>query len=218
MKKSIFIGAATLAIAGTALIGSSIYAATGSSTGNTNKSFMKMGNRGTDMISSLSGTVSSEALTALKALMDKHKTEMDALKESTTTVDEATMTAKHEAFKTEMDALMVKYPELKNALPQGKMNGRGGERGQNPMEEILSSLPTDAQTEIETIRESYRTQMESLRTAEESKIEAIIGKYPEVKTKYDEAKKNRPTMEQGKMNGRGGKRGTNTNTTVSSES
>lgn len=157
---------------------------------------MKMGNRGGDIVNSLSGTVSTEALTALKALMDKHRTEMDALKNSSTTIDEATMKTKHEALKTEMDALMTKYPELKTALPTGKMNGRGGERGENPMEQILSSLPTDAQTEIQTIRDSYKVQFEALRTAEESKIEAIIAKYPEVKTKYDEAKKNRPTMEQ----------------------
>jgi hypothetical protein len=178
---------------------------------------MKMGDRGADMISSLSGKVSSEALTALRTLMDKHTAEMDALKNSSTTVDEATMKAKRESFKTEMDTLMTKYPELSTALPQGKMNGRGSERGENPMKQILSTLPTDAQTEIESIHTSYQTQFETLRTAEETKIEAVIAKYPEVKAKYDEAKKNRPSMEQGRMNGHRGKRGSMMNTTSSED-
>lgn len=61
------------------------------------------------------------------------------------------------------------------------------------MNSILSALPTDAQTEIKTIRESYKTKMEALRTEEETATEAVISKYPEVKTKYDAAKASRRT-------------------------
>lgn len=79
------------------------------------------------MTQSLSGKVSPEALTALETLMTKHKTEMDAMKNNTT-VDEATRKSQMETFKTEMDALLVKYPELKTALPQGKEMGKRSER------------------------------------------------------------------------------------------
>lgn len=62
----------------------------------------------------LSG-ISTEAQTAFTALQTKHKTEMDALRTQTgVTADQ--IKAKHEAFRTEMDALVTKYPELKNAL------------------------------------------------------------------------------------------------------
>ena len=62
------------------------------------------------------------------------------------------------------------------------------------MKTVLSSLPTEAQTQIETIRTNYRAQFENLRTAEEKEIEAIITKYPEAKAAYDTAKANRPAM------------------------
>ena len=113
------------------------------------------------------------------------------------------MEAKHEAFKAEMDALIVKYPELKTAMesarPMGGKMGRWGKNGENPMKTVLASLPTEAQTQIETIRTNYRTQFENLRTAEEKEIEAIIAKYPEAKAAYDTAKANRPAM--GEMRG-----------------
>ena len=151
-----------------------------------------------DIVQSLSGKVSTEALTAFETLMTKHKTEMDAERNSTTTVDETTRKANMEAFKTEMDALMAQYPELKTALPQGGEMGKRGDQGQwNPMNSVLSALPTDAQTELKTIRESYKTKMEALRTEEETAMEAVIAKYPEVKTKYDAAKANRPTHDDG---------------------
>ena len=152
-----------------------------------------------NMIQSLSGKVSTEALSALETLMAKHKTEMDAMKNNTTG-DQTARKTQMETFKAEMDALIVKYPELKTALPLGKMGeGRGQmeDRGNNAMETALSSLPTDAQTEIKTIRENSRTKMEAIRNEEETAIEAVITKYPEVKTQYDEVKKNRPTGERG---------------------
>lgn len=55
---------------------------------------------------------------ALQTLMTKHQTAIEAMKSSTTNPDKATLEAQHTAFKTEMDALIVKYPELKTALPQ----------------------------------------------------------------------------------------------------
>jgi hypothetical protein len=196
MKKSLIIGLATLAISGTALIGSSMYAASTGTTTQAKTAMMK--NRGTDMITSLSGKVSTEALTALQTLMTKHQTEMDTLKNSSTTLDRTAMEAKHEAFKTEMEALIVKYPELKTAMeanrPMGGKMGRWGKNGENPMKTVLASLPTEAQTQIETIRTNYRTQFDTLRTTEEKEIESIIAKYPEVKAAYDTAKANRPAM------------------------
>ncbi len=71
-----------------------------------------------DMITTLSGKVSPEALTALQALMTKHKSEMDAIHSNAGNIpDTATMEKLHETFKTEMDALLSKYPELKTAMP-----------------------------------------------------------------------------------------------------
>ena len=71
-----------------------------------------------DMITTLSGKVSPEALTALQALMTKHKSEMDAIHSNTGNIpDTATMEKLHATFKTEMDALLSKYPELKTAMP-----------------------------------------------------------------------------------------------------
>lgn len=72
----------------------------------------------TDLVNALSGKVSPEALMALQTLMTKHQTAIEAMKSSTTNPDKATLEAQHTAFKTEMDALIVKYPELKTALPQ----------------------------------------------------------------------------------------------------
>lgn len=195
MKKSLIIGIATLAITGSALLWTGIYAATTTTTDTTTQHSQRMERwNPEDMVQSLSGKVSTEALNALETLMTKHKAEMDAARNNTTTIDEATRKAQMEAFKTEMDALLVKYPELKTALPQGREMGKRGERGQgNPMNSVLSALPSDAQTEIKTIRESYKTKMDTLRTEEETATEAVIAKYPEVKAKYDAAKVNRPT-------------------------
>jgi|GEM_PF-5015629 hypothetical protein len=122
MKKSLIIGMATIAVASTALIGSSIYAATNSGTtgGERTHKMQKMQKRGNETLT-LSG-VSTEAKTAFTDLQKKHKQEMDALR-TQSGVTEDQLQAKHEAFKTEMDALITKYPELKNALAQtgGKM-------------------------------------------------------------------------------------------------
>lgn len=80
-----------------------------------------MGMRGgnpQDMIATLSGKVSPEALAALQALMTKHKTEMDVARSNTgITLDKTEMQAQRNQFKTEMDALMIQYPELKTAMP-----------------------------------------------------------------------------------------------------
>ena len=122
--------------------------------------------------------------------MTKHKTEIDALRSSSgTTVDKTTMDAQHTAFRTEMDALMVKYPELKMAMPQmgGKMGRENGE-----FEAIIATLPTTTQTELKAIRSEYKIKQDALRTEEKAKIDTILAQYPEVKTKLDVLKTNRP--------------------------
>ncbi len=202
MKKSLIIGLATLALTGTAFIGSNMYAASSGTMSSTGQSFQRM-ERHTpaDMINSPSGKASPEALTALQTLMTKHQTEMDALKNSGTQPDKATMDAQRTAFKTEMDALIAKYPELKTALPQVGNMGRGG----GEMESILAALPADAQASIQTIRDSYKTRLDALRTEEDTQVEAILANYPDVKAKYDAEKANRPTM--GGMGGWRGKHG-----------
>jgi peptidoglycan hydrolase CwlO-like protein len=113
MKKSIIIGLATLAVTGSALIGSSIYAASTNAMQRGNH-MPKMQRIEANM--TLSG-VSAEAQSAFTALQTKHKTEMDTLRTQTGVTQEQ-IQAKHEAFKTEMDALITKYPELKTAMQQ----------------------------------------------------------------------------------------------------
>jgi len=162
----------------------------------------------TAMLATIKTQVSTEAYTALEALMTKHKTEIDALRSSSTTVDKTAMQAKHEAFKTEMDALLVKYPELKTAMPQGgKMGGKmGRHNGTSPMDAILSGVSDADKTAIEAIRTEYRTKQESLRTEERAKIDVIIAKYPELKAKLDTLEASRPAKGEGrgsKMGGRG---------------
>ncbi len=197
MKKSLIIGIATLAITGSALIGSSIYAASGtwSQKGNHMQKMQKMNANMT-----LSG-VSTEAQTAFTALQTKHKTEMDTLR-TQTGVTEEQIKAKREAFKTEMDALITKYPELKNALQKGGKMGR-----ENPMENLLSGLSDTDKTAVKALHEEYKTKQEVLRTEEKAKIDVIIAKYPDLKTKLDTMEKNRPQMWENEGRGGHGGRG-----------
>lgn len=192
MKKSLIIGLATLAVTGSAIIGSGIYAASSTA--------MQRGNHMPKMQKieanmTLSG-VSAEAKTAFTTLQAKHKTEMDALRTQTGTT-QAQIQAKHEGFKTEMDALITKYPELKTAMKQG-----GKMEQKNPMDSILSGLSDADKTAVKTIRDEYKAKQEALRTEEKSKVDTIIAKYPDIKAKLDTMEKNRPQMEQD--GGRGG--------------
>lgn len=204
MTKQLIIGLATLSVAGAAILGTGMYAATTSTT-STGSNTPRMEQRDpTAMLATIKTQVSAEAYTALETLMTKHKNEMDALKADSTTVDQTAMKTAHEAFKTEMDALLTKYPELKSAMPQGgKMGGKGGRDGVGPMDEILTGVSDADKTAIEAIRTEYQTKQESLRTEERAKIDAIIAKYPELKAKLDTLEASRPA----KGEGRGGKMG-----------
>jgi hypothetical protein len=144
------------------------------------------------MIISLSGKVAPEAITAFTTLMARHKTEMDILKNSTgTTLDEASMQAKHTAFKTEMDTLMTQYPDLKTVLPQGgKMNNKGKGNTINPIDTILADVSATDKVALETIHTEYQAKEEALRTEKKAKIDTIIAKYPGLKTKLDTLKTN----------------------------
>lgn len=208
MTKQLIIGLATLSVAGAAILGTGMYAATTATTSTgTNTPHMEQRDP-TAMLATIKSQVSAEAYTALETLMAKHKLEMTA---SSTTTDKATMQAQHEAFKVELEALLVKYPELKTAMPQGGKMGMGGERGEkmnrtNPMDEILTGVSDADKTAIEAIRTEYQTKQESLRTEERAKIDAIIAKYPELKTKLDTLEANHDKMgagRGGKMGGRG---------------
>ena len=211
MTKQLIIGLATLSVAGAVLLGSGMYAATSTGTTPAQTNTMRMEQRDpTAMLATLKTQVSAEAYTALETLMTKHRAEMDAVKINTT-VDQASMKAKHEAFRTEMDALLVKYPELKAAMPQGG-NMKGGMMGKrggaNPMDTILSGVSAADKTAIEAIRTEYEAKETTLRTEEKAKIDAIIAKYPELKTKLDTLEAGRPQMDRwhrGMMGGRGGR-------------
>ncbi len=185
MTKQLIIGLATIAVTGAAILATGMYAATDS----TNASrFMHMGNmRGNppDLVATLSGKVSTEAITALQTLMTKHKTEMDTARSNTgVTVNKATMEANRTAFKTEMDALFTRYPELKAAMPNmGKWGMMG--HGNGEIEAIMATLPEETQNELKAIHDEYKTKLETLKTEEKTKTDAIFAKYPEIKTKLD---------------------------------
>ena len=119
MTKSLIIGLATIAITGTAIVATGMYASTDETNAtNTMRMHHMKGGNTQDMIATLSGEVSTEALVALQTLMTKHKTEMDLTHSNTgATHDKTAMEAKRAAFKTEMDALLTQYPELKTAMP-----------------------------------------------------------------------------------------------------
>lgn len=204
MTKQLIIGLATLSVAGAAILGTGMYAATTATTSTgTNTPHMEQRDP-TAMLATIKSQVSAEAYTALETLMAKHKLEMTA---SSTTTDKATMQAQHEAFKVELEALLVKYPELSTVMPQGgKMGGKGGRDGTGPMDEILTGVSDADKTAIEAIRTEYRTKMETLHTEERAKIDAIIAKYPELKTKLDTLEASHDKMgagRGGKMGGRG---------------
>lgn len=196
MTKWLIIGLATMTITGTALLATGMYASMDStSTANTPNSMrmnhMQEGNP-QDLIATLSWKVSPEAITALQTLMAKHKTEMDTMQTNTgTKIDSATMEKQREGFKTEMDALMSKYPDLKAAMPTmgkwGMMHHADGE-----IETIMATLPTDIQTQLKSIRNEYQTKQEALRNEEKTKIDTILAQYPEIKTKLDAIEVKRP--------------------------
>lgn len=201
MTKWLVIWLATVAVSGAALLGTGMYAATNSTNFQNQGQWSNVG-RGIgwpeNMVNSLSGKVSSEALTALQTLMTKHQTTMDAARTAGTKPTETEMKTQIDTFKTEMDALMTKYPELKTAMPtapMGKKMGRGVGQGQNRIDTILSWVSDADKAAIEAIRSEHRSRQEALRTEEKAKIDAIIAKYPELKAKIDTMEANRPQMD-----------------------
>jgi hypothetical protein len=156
------------------------------------------------IVASLSGKVSPEAITAFTTLMTRHKTEMDALRTNTgTTVDKTAIQAKHEAFKTEMDTLMTKYPDLKAALPTPPHGGKMGGKN-NPIEAIFAGVSATDKTAIETIRTEYRARQDAIKAEEKAKIDTIIAKYPDLKAKLDALKSNEKSRDHdGGMGGQG---------------
>jgi DNA repair exonuclease SbcCD ATPase subunit len=197
MKKSIIIGLATLAVTGSAIIGSSIYAAS-SNTMQKGNHMSKMQRMEANI--TLSG-VSTEAQSAFTVLQTKHKTEMDTLRTQTGVTQEQ-IQAKHEAFKTEMDTLITKYPELKTAIQQGGKMGR-----ENPIDNILSGLSDADKTAVKAIHDEYQTKHEALRIEEKTKMDTIIAKYPDIKAKLDTMEKSRSQMGQDGGRGEHGPRG-----------
>ncbi|MBC7498683.1 hypothetical protein H7170_03515 [Candidatus Gracilibacteria bacterium] len=189
MTKQLIAGLATIVVAGSALIGTSIYAASTTSTGTISSRTQGVHmDRQTpeQMVASLSGKISPEAITAFTTLMARHKTEMDALRTNIgTTVDKATMEANRTAFRTEMDALMAKYPDLKAALPTPP---QGGKHRNNPMASLLAGVSAVDKAAIEAIHTDYDAREKILKTEEKAKIDTIIANYPEIKAKLDAMK------------------------------
>ena len=201
MTKTLIAGIATIAVAGAALVATGMYASTESTTTNsTSQSHQetRMNQKWPeDLIATLSGKVSTEALTALQTLMTKHKTEMDAARSNSgTTADKTAIEAQHTAFKAEMDALLTKYPELKAAMPVMGKGGNGGPN--NEIKAIMETLPTSVQEEINTIRETYKAKREALKTEEDTKINTVLSAYPDIQTKLKTLNESRPGNSEGK--------------------
>jgi hypothetical protein len=187
MTKWLIIGLATIAVSGAALLGTGMYAAIDSTTSTSSTTPMNHMMKGNpeDLVATLSWKVSPEAITAFQTLMTKHRTEMDTMQTNTgTKIDAATMEKQREGFKTEMDALMSKYPDLKAAMPtiwKWEMKGRGNWE----IETVIATLPLEVQTQLKSIRNEYQTKQEALRNEEKVKIDLILNQYPEVKNKLE---------------------------------
>ena len=195
MKKTLIAGLATIIIAGSALIATGMYAASASSSGTSVqgmfRSHMRQGNP-EDIITTLSWQVSTESLTALQTLISKHKTEIDAARSNTgTTLNKTAMNSQRQTFKTQMDALLNQYPELKVAMPTRSQDGKMGHKNRE-IETIMATLPPTVKTEIDAIHDSYDAKEETLRTEKKAKIDAILTQYPEIKAKLDAIETNRP--------------------------
>ncbi len=188
MTKQVIIWLSTIAVAWAALLTTGMYAANTSST-ETNTTKIQHMNfwKWEDIINTLSGKISSPALQELQALMTKHKTGMDSMLAKWTPIDKATMEAQHALFKTEMDALMVKYPEIKTAMPQ-KWSHHGKGRKNDEVQKIMSTLPESVQTEIKNIRATYEKKEEALRNEEKTQIDTILAAYPDIKNQLDIAR------------------------------
>ncbi|MBC7503926.1 hypothetical protein H7169_03065 [Candidatus Gracilibacteria bacterium] len=186
MTKKLIIGLATVAVTGATFLASSMYAATGM---NTLQSIGHMRRDPQTLISTLSGKVSPEALTALNTLMTRHKAEMDDMRSSTDkNVDKTQMQAKKTAFKAEMDLLLTKYPDLKAAMPAIKMGMRGGEHGNKEADAIIATLSATTQAELTNIHDMYEAKKQALKVEEQSKIDVVLIKFPDVRAKLDALK------------------------------
>ena len=189
MNKKLIVGLAAVAATGTVLIGSSFAAS-----GNMNGSWKSYSVRSvTSVQNSLSGKVSSEALTALTNLMNSHRSEMDALMARSGSLSQTEKMAKQQEFKKQMDELLIQYPELKTALPQmgrwmgmgmGWHGGRGGHE-EDQMKALIAELPSEAQTALQTLRDDYKSKMDALRAEEQAKRDAILAQYPAIKSQID---------------------------------
>ena len=56
------------------------------------------------------------------------------------------------------------------------------------MKTILTTLPADIQTQLQTIHKSYQAKEQALHISEKSDVNAILANYPDVKTKLDALK------------------------------
>lgn len=177
MKNSLIIGIATLALTGSALFASSMYAATPSGNALAKTSVRQMRHNPEAFLITLSGEVSPASYNATKALFDEEKVKMDALKNGTVKLDQATMKAQFDAMQTKVDALIVQYPELKGKIPTPRHGSK--------IESVLATLPTAIQDQLKGIRDSYKIKMDALRTAEKSEIDTALAAYPDVKAKVD---------------------------------
>jgi hypothetical protein len=188
MTKQLIIGLSTIAVAWAALLSTGMYAANMNSTEtNTTKIFHMNSQKWEYIINTLSGKISVPALQELETLMKKHKAKMDALIAQWTPIDKVTMETQHVVLKKEMDALVVKYPEIKTAMPQ-KWSHQGRWGKNNEIQKIMSTLPESVQTEIKNIRTSYEKKWEALRNEEKTQIDTILAAYPDIKNKLDTAR------------------------------
>ena len=197
MNKNVMIGLVAVAATGTLLIGSSFAAS-----GNMNGSWKSYSVRSvTSVQNSLSGKVSSEALTALTNLMNSHRSEMDALMARSGSLSQTEKMAKQQEFKKQMDELLIQYPELKTALPQmgrwmgmgmGWHGGRGGHE-EDQMKALIAELPSEAQTALQTLRDDYKSKMDALRAEEQTKRDAILAQYPAIQSQMNALEAQRET-------------------------
>lgn len=61
------------------------------------------------------------------------------------------------------------------------------------MQALIAELPTEAQTELQKLRDDYRSKMDALRAEEQTKRDAILAQYPAIQSQMNALEAQRET-------------------------
>lgn len=114
MKKQLIIGTATLAIVGSMLLGSTLYAASSNAPSHGTQHISHHSGHKHDQMQSILATLSADIQTQLKTIRTGYQAKEQAL---------------HASEKSEIDTILAKYPDVKTKLDSLKTEHKGGWEG-----------------------------------------------------------------------------------------